>query len=158
MSVAEILVPLCATFTGAFFAFRYQHSIENNREKRSVVQTLMMYRNVGADELDWIKALNAADLVFHDNEKVRRLLSLFFQYTAEPARMQAKEHVDVYYKMVYEMCQDCGYSQMMEADLRNFYSPKALSKHYPNSFDEFVDINEPPYPGLLEEITHLGLA
>lgn len=74
----KIIAPLLTACIGAILAFRYQHRIELKREKRYILQTLMMYRNVGANELDWIKALNAVDIVYHDNKKVRELLHTFF--------------------------------------------------------------------------------
>lgn len=132
-------------------------SIEKNREKRAIVQHLMMYRNVGADELDWIKMMNIVDVVFHDNERVRQLWQLHNECIVLP-RFHTGEHIEVFYEMLYEMCQDCGYNQMMKADLKNVYSPIALSEHYPHRYQPPADINEPPYPGILEEIMCLGLA
>lgn len=135
----KIVFPLAATFTGAFLAFRYQHSIERDKEKRAVVQVLMAYRNVAADELKWIEYMNIIDIVFHDNERVRQLYDKYLDCVGDTERFITKEHVDVYYEMVYCMCQDCGYKQIMQRDVkRNVYSPTALEKHYPR--------NEPAYP------------
>jgi hypothetical protein len=156
----KIVIPMVATFAGAFLAFRYQHTIEKRRDKRTIVQSLMIFRNVGADELEWIKAMNAVEIVFHDNERVRQLWAKYLEYTSDMEKFKQSRHIDVYYEMLYEMCRDCGYNQITESDLRQFYSPNALSKHYhnPASLEKPIDLNEPPYPQLLEEISQQGLA
>ena len=63
----KIIIPLCSAgigaIIGATLAYRNQYRIELKRDKRAVIQNLMMYRNVGAHELDWIKALNVRENV-----------------------------------------------------------------------------------------------
>lgn len=131
----KIIIPLLAAFFGAIIAFRYQHKIELNREKRQILQVLMMYRNVGANELDYIKALNAVDIVFHDNKKIRELLHTFFSQTIEP-HFQNLQWQETFYQMIFEMAQSSNYSNLTMHDIRSYYSPIALNLHYPN-------INEP---------------
>lgn len=159
----KIVLPLFATFTGAFFAFRYQNFLEKNRDKRTIVQTLMIYRNVGADELDWVKAMNAIDLVFHNNERVRQLFDTFLEYTKDEDRFNNGDHVRIYHEMVYFMAQDCGYTQITEFDIKkNVYSPRSLSFHYPHSGDLYFQPGQSPKTAklaeLLEECSQYGLA
>lgn len=160
--IEKILFPLFSTFIGAFLAFRYQYLIEKRKDKRLVVQTLMIYRNVAADELDWIKAMNAIDLVFHDNERVRQLFDKYIECVNDDAKFLAADHVKVYYQMVYLMAQDCGYTQIMEADVKkNVYSPRALNIHYPNRYPDFHFDNTPKtaeQADLFEAICQIGLA
>jgi len=127
----KIIVPLLAACIGAILAFRYQHTLELKRDKRHIIQALMMYRNVGANELDFIKALNAVDIVFHNNKKVRELLHTYFDQTVEPY-FQNYQWRDTFFEMLYEMAQSSGYSNLTKDDIRNYYSPKALEWHYPN--------------------------
>ena len=127
----KIIIPLLAACIGAILAFRYQRTIELKREKRYILQTLMMYRNVGANELDWIKALNAVDIVYHDNKKVRELLHTFFAQTVQP-HYQNLQWQETFYQMVFLMAQSSGYSNLTMHDLRDFYSPIILDSHYPN--------------------------
>ena len=51
-----IVIPIIAAIgggaVGAIFAFRFQYRTELKRERRYVLQNLMMYRNVGALELE----------------------------------------------------------------------------------------------------------
>jgi hypothetical protein len=158
--IEKILIPLGATFAGAFLAFRSQSTIEKNKEKRAILQNLVVYRNVGAEELDWIKSVNAIDLVFHNNERVRQLFSLFYEIVCDEVRYGKSEHVDVYYEMLYEMAKDCGYDQMTVSEIKSkVYSPQALSRHYPPQ--HFAQSLGPPnseMAKLLEEISQLGTA
>jgi hypothetical protein len=158
----KIFIPLVATFSGAWLAFRYQRSIEKNRDKRAVVQNLMMYRNVGADELDWIKSMNVIDVVFHNNEAVRQLYDQYLEWVRTTEKFKTGNHVRVYYEMLYKMAQDCGYTQITQYDIqKNVYSPNALQIHYPQSVSEsFHHLGAPTQElaVLLEEIYHLGLA
>lgn len=48
----KIIVPLLTACIAAILAFRYQRTMELKRDKRLVIQTLMIYRNVGANELE----------------------------------------------------------------------------------------------------------
>lgn len=127
----KIIVPFIAALLGAFLAFRYQYKIELKREKRQVLQVLMMYRNVGANELDFIKMLNATDVVYHDNNQVRDLLHTYFAQTVRPL-YETGAYVETFYRLVFAMAQDCGYSHLTMHDIRDFYSPEALEIHYPN--------------------------
>ena len=127
----NILTPLIAAAIGALLTFRYHNTIELKRDKRHIIQTLMMYRNVKANELEFIKALNAVDIVYQDNKKVRELLHTYFDQLAEPY-FQNYQWKDTFYEMIYEMAQSSGYKNLTKHDIRNFYSPKALKWHYPN--------------------------
>lgn len=129
--VEKIVVPLFAALGGAILAFRYQRVTELKREKRSVLQVLMMFRNVGANEIEFIKMLNAVDVVYHNNRKVRELLHTFFTQTVIPM-FHTKQHVETFYKMLHEMAKDCGYDKLTLHELRHFYDPIALELHYPN--------------------------
>ena len=128
--VEKFLVPLIAAFVGAILAFRYQHTLELRREKRYVLQNLMMYRSVGANELDWIKALNVVDLVFNKNKKVKVLYHKFLAYT-DPSMYPTKQYIDVLYELMYEMGQCSGYKNLTLADIRDSYGPEGLNVHYP---------------------------
>lgn len=128
----KIAIPLIAAAIGAVLAFRYQHTLELKRDKRHIIQALMMYRNVGANELDFIKALNAVDIVFHDNKKVRTLLHTYFDQVTEPY-FHNYQWRDTFFEMLYEMAQSSGYSNLTKDDIRNYYSPRALDWHYPNT-------------------------
>jgi len=158
----KICIPLVATFSGAWLAFRYQHFNERNREKRAVVQILMAYRNVGATELKWIEHMNIIDVVFHDNERVRHLYDEYIVCVKTPELFEKGRHVDVYYEMLYLMCQDCGYTQIMQRDVqKNVYSPNALIHHYPDPIPEFSFHQGPLTKELaneLDEISQTGLA
>jgi hypothetical protein len=91
----------------------------------------MMYRNVGANELDWIKALNVVDLVFHKDKKVKELYHKFIAYTL-PDMFPTKQYVDVFYQMLEEMAKCSGHKNLRGTDIRDFYAPEALLLHYPN--------------------------
>jgi hypothetical protein len=134
----KIAMPLVAACVGAILAFRYQHTLELKRDKRHIIQALMMYRNVGANELDFIKALNAVDIVFHDNKRVRTLLHTYFDQVTEPY-FHNYQWRDTFFEMLYEMAQSSGYSNLTKDDIRNYYSPRALDWHYPNTKEQ-----EPP--------------
>ena len=75
--IQYVLIPLSAAIVGAIIgavlAFWYQRKMEIRRDKRGLMQVLMGYRTTGAIEIDWIRALNMVDAVFHDNKKVKNL-------------------------------------------------------------------------------------
>ncbi|MGG9972754.1 DUF6680 family protein [Ferruginibacter sp. SUN002] len=126
----KIIVPLIAAGIGAILAFRYQNTLELKREKRQILQVLMMYRNAGANELDWIKALNAVDVVFHDEKNIRALLHTFFSQT-EKHIIQNQQYWQTYNQMLLEMARSIGYKDVTLQDIRDFYAPEALKWHYP---------------------------
>jgi hypothetical protein len=134
----KVAIPLIAAAIGAVLAFRYQHTLELKRDKRQIIQALMMYRNVGANELDFIKALNAVDIIFHDNKKVRTLLHTYFDQVTEPY-FHNYQWRDTFFEMLYEMAQSSGYSNLTKDDIRNYYYPRALDWHYPNT-----NVQRPP--------------
>jgi hypothetical protein len=142
-TLEKILIPLVATFSGAYLAFRYQRSIELKRDKRAVVQNLMMYRNVAADEILFINSLNVVDIVFHNNERVRQLYHQFLEMT-KIENFSSGKHVEVFYEMLYEMTQRCGYTQITKDDVMKFYSPNALDLHYPKNYDAMKNWQPPP--------------
>jgi hypothetical protein len=127
----KIIIPLLSACLGAILAFRYQRSLELRRDKRYVMQTLMMYRNVGANELDWIKALNAIDIVFSNDKKVRELYHTFLAQTRAPL-FENSQWLETLYQLLYEMGQCSGYKNLTIHEIRDSYSPVALESHYPN--------------------------
>jgi hypothetical protein len=133
--VEKVIIPIGAAFVGAIvgaiLAFKYQNRMELNREKRQILQILMMYRSVGANELNFINALNTVDTVYHDNKVVRELLHTFFEQTM-PDLFSTKQHVETFYKMLHEMAIDCGYDNLTLHEIRDSYSPEILDLHYPN--------------------------
>jgi len=127
----KIVIPLLAACIGAILAFKYQSTLELKRDKRLIIQTLMIYRNVGAGELDWIKALNAIDIIFNRDKKVRELFHTFLAET-KPPFFQNNQWVETYYKLIFEMAKSSGYKKLSMHEIRDFYSPEALKSHYPN--------------------------
>lgn len=134
----KVIIPLLAAgigaVIGAILAFRYQRNIEIQRDKRGLMQMLMAYRSIGAVEIDWIKALNMVDIVFHDNKKIKALLRKYMYYTEE-ARFHTKEHERVLVELIYEMGQLCGYKHLTESDIRDSYNPRAISHIYGSIID-----------------------
>ena len=121
-----------------------------------------MYRNVAANELEWIKAMNVIDIVFHDNERVRQLYDKYLDCVHDPEIFVTNKHVGIFYEMLYLMSQDCGYNQVTQHDIkRNVYSPNALDKHYPQSVEP-ITFHQGPLTKetaiLLDEISQCGSA
>ena len=121
----KIVTPLIAAFVGAVLAFRY--------------------RNVGANELDFIKMLNATDVVYHDNKEVRDLLHTYFAQTVRPI-FESGQYVETFYRLVFAMAKDCGYNNLSMNDIRDFYAPEALLIHYPNTHTATVPAVPLPAP------------
>lgn len=138
----KILIPLLAACLGAIIAFRYQRVLELKRDKRAVIQTLMMYRNIGADELEFIKALNAIDIVFNKDTKVREL---FHTYIAEtrPNLFHNNKWIETFNQLIFEMAKCTEYKNLSLQEIREYYEPEALRNHYPNSFK--YRIQTPPH-------------
>jgi hypothetical protein len=146
---AYVITPLLAAGIGATIgtiqAFRYQRTTELRRDKRYVIQTLMMYRNVGAHELDWIKALNAVDVVFHSDKKVREVYHTMLAQLRPPL-FQNKQWIETFYQLVHEMAQCSDYRNLSLHDIRDYYAPEALDIHYPN-----MNVKTEPSPPALED-------
>ena len=104
----RVITPFISACVGAILAFSYQHKTELKRDKRNIVQALMMYRNVTVEELDFIKALNAVDIVFHDNKNVTQLCHKYFDQL-HPAIFHTYQWRDTFHDMLYEMAQSVGY-------------------------------------------------
>lgn len=130
-----VVIPLIAAGIGAvvgsIMAFRYQRTTELKRDKRAVIQTLMMYRNVGAHELDWIKALNAVDIVFNSDKTV---IELYHTMLAQmrPPFFQNKNWIETFFLLVQEMGKCSDYKNLSLQEIRDYYAPEALNDHYPN--------------------------
>ena len=133
--IAKIVIPAIVGFggaiVGAILAFRYQYTIELKREKRAVLQNLMMYRNATVHELDWIKSINAIDIVYHGHPKVRELHHTFLAQLRPPL-FENSQWIETFYQLVHEMAQCSGYKHLSMHYIRDFYSPIALNMHYPN--------------------------
>lgn len=135
MSLIDILykffIPLVSACIGGIMAFRYQRTSELKRDKRMVIQTLMIYRNVGVQELNWINALNTIDIVFHSDRKVRELYHNFLAQTTPPLYSNG-QWVETFYQMLHEMILCSDYKNLTIHDIRDFYAPNILDIHYPN--------------------------
>lgn len=139
----QIPIPILAAFIGAMSAFWYQKRLENKRDKKAVIQTLMMYRNAGANELNWINALNLIDVVFNENKKVREIYRTFITQ-CEPNLFKNGQWRETFYELVEEMGKCSGYKKLSKSEIRSFYAPESLQIHYRHMIDGRVQI--PPTP------------
>jgi len=89
----------------------------------------MAYRTVGAVEIDWVKALNMIDIVFHDNKEIKRLLRSYMFHT-DVSRYFTGHHQTVLVELLVEIGKVCGYTELTESDIRDGYNPKALRHIY----------------------------
>ncbi len=128
-----VIIPLVAAalgaIIGAVLAFWYQRKMEIQRDKRGLMQMLMAYRTVGAVELDWVKALNMIDIVFHDNKEVKRLLRSYMYHT-DTTRYASGHHQEVLVQLLVEIGKSCGYTEITETDIRDGYNPISLRHIY----------------------------
>lgn len=145
-----IIIPLIAAVVGAvigaIMAFRYQRKMEIQRDKRGIMQLVMAYRSIGAIEIDWIKALNMIDIVFHDSKKIKALLRKYL-YLIDDSRYDTNQHQPVLVELIYEMGQAAGYKDLTENDIRDSYSPKAINHIYASMLSRLSDevrTSEPP--------------
>ena len=129
--IENVLIPLVAAFFGAILAFRYQRVLELKRDKRSIIQVLMMYRNVGAHELDWIKALNTVDIAFNKDKKVREIYHTLLTQLRPPL-FQNSQWVETYFQLIAEMARCSDYKDLNLHEIRDYYNPIVLDQHYPN--------------------------
>ncbi|AHW61545.1 hypothetical protein SAMN05444285_1614 [Draconibacterium orientale] len=141
--VTQVLIPIIAAFIGAMSAFWYQKRLEKRRDKKSVIYTLMMYRNAGANEIEWINALNVIDVVFNKDKKVRELYRTFISQ-CEPDLFKNGQWRETFYELVEEMGKCSGYRKLSKSEIRSFYAPESLNIHYRHMIDGRVQI--PPTP------------
>lgn len=133
--VQYVIMPLAAAgigaIGGAVLAFRYQRTSELKRDKRAVIQNLMIYRNVGAHELEWIKSLNAIDIVFNKDKEVKNVYHRMLAQMRPPF-FQSGHWVETFYQLIFEMGKCSDYKNLTMLEIREYYSPNALDIHYPN--------------------------
>ena len=148
--IQYVIIPLVAAgigaAIGAIMAFRYQRKMEIQRDRRGIMQMVMAYRSVGAIEIDWIKALNMIDIVFHDNKNIKVLLRRYL-FLIDDSRYATGEHQGVLVQLIYEMGQVSGYKDLTESDIRDSYSPKAIQSIYASMLSRLEDevrTSEPP--------------
>lgn len=146
--IQYVIIPLASAIIGAMIAFWYQRKMEIRRDKRNLMQALMGYRTIGAVEIDWIRALNMVDAVFHDNKKVKDLLRSYMYHT-DTKRYATGHHQVVLVELLSEMGKDCGYTEITETDIRDGYNPISLRHIYAATLErlakETPDV-EPPLP------------
>jgi hypothetical protein len=147
----NIAVPLVAALIGAIIgaimAFRYQRKMEIQRDKRGLMQMLMAYRTIGAVEVDWIKALNMIDIVFHDNKEVKRLLRSYMYHT-DTSRYPTGHHREVLVQLLVAIGKECGYTEITETDIRDGYNAISISHIYGDIISSISkeDISSSPPP------------
>jgi hypothetical protein len=127
ITLIGFLVTFVASFFGAYFAFRYNYQMELKRDKRQVFQILMIYRNAWADEIEWIKTMNAVSVVFSREKRVLELYRTFLNQTKTSVDEQV---IETYYQMLFQMAQCSGYKHLQVSDIKEFYNPLGLDKHY----------------------------
>jgi hypothetical protein len=144
------LIPLVAAtlgaIIGAVLAFRYQRKIEIQRDKRGLMQMLMAHRTIGAVELDWVKALNMVDIVFHNNKEIKRLLRSYMHHT-DTARFANGHHQEVLVQLLVEIGKECGYTEITESDIRDGYNPISLQHIYAATLERLsheVSVSDTP--------------
>lgn len=146
--IINILIPITAAFIGAISAFWYQKRLENRRDKKAVIQTLMIYRNAGAESIEWINALNAIDLVFYDNKEVKELYHKFI-HQMHPDRIKNYNWLETFYELVSKMAKCSGYKNLTMMEIKDYYQPVSLKTHYPHMMT--YDSPTPPKPSDLEQ-------
>lgn len=120
---------------GLLLAFIYQKRLQTKQDKKYIIATLMAYRFAGPDEVDFVKALNMVDIVFHSNKKVRDLLHKYFEYTGSNI-YSGGHRVTTFFEMLLEMGRDIGYKDLKHSDLRNFYTPNWKPTQEPPETDK----------------------
>src|SRR5260221_5899727 len=142
----SLIASVIGAIIGAMLAFWYQRKLEIQRDKRGLMQMLMAYRTVGAVEIDWIKALNMIDIVFHNNKEVKRLFRSYMHHT-DTSIYANGHHQTVLVELLVEMWKSCGYTELTEADIRDGYNPIALRHIYAATIERLAqeaDSLKPP--------------
>jgi hypothetical protein len=108
---------------------------------------LMAYRTIGAVELDWAKALNMVDIVFHDNKEIKRLLRSYMHHT-DTTGFASRHHQEVLVQLLVEIGKSCGgYTEITEADIRDGYNPISLRHIYAATLERLsheVSVSDTP--------------
>jgi hypothetical protein len=120
--VEKIGIPLIAAFIGAVLAFANQNRFQKRQDKKYVLATLMAYRHAGVAEVDFIKALNMIDIIFHDSAKVKEKVRKYFNYTSLEM-YSGGQRVEAFFELVLEMAKDIGYKSLTLSEIKDFYVP-----------------------------------
>lgn len=120
-AVAIIAIPIAAVYVGQ----KLQDRSEKRKDKMAVFQCLMTHRATGWAHQDTVNALNTIDIVFVDDEAVRKCWAdLFSKY--KPS-YSAQEITTAQCKLLEAMAEALGYEKKITWEtIQNPYLPDGL--------------------------------
>jgi hypothetical protein len=127
----EILAILFSPVIAVLVTLWLNERAQKRKDRLEIFKTLMMTRENNAN-LDFVKAVNAIDVVFHDKSKVREAWSqLYESYHAK--ELDFKKVSNNHTKLLEAMASDLGYKdQITWEHITSSYSPNWLNNDRQN--------------------------
>jgi len=123
--VAIVVSMLLSGLLATLVTIIYQKRAFDHAAKLKVFETTMSYRYRFFSE-ESVKALNSIDVIFHDNDSVRKAWRSFIDET-EKTPSNGVSIDDKYIKVLEEMAKAVGYKNIKWDDLKKHYYPTGLS-------------------------------
>jgi hypothetical protein len=125
-----LLVVVSALVSGliaTFITLWWQKRTEAYNRKMKVFETLMIYRIPGVLHFkENVHTLNSIDVVFYDDENVRRAYKDFLNETDKPKEMNPNIQ-DKHLKLLEEMAKSLGLKKLCWEDIKHPYFPIGYS-------------------------------
>ncbi len=106
---------------GVLFTFWFQSRKDKIKAKRRLFLALMADRKGITVSYELAKSLNAIDVVFSDNKKVKALWHRYYTLLAQPF---GEERVHTWLELLEAMSSDLNYPNLSQTDLDKFYVPQ----------------------------------
>ena len=119
--VAVSIVPLIVWWLG----IRWQKSKAKDDAKRVLFFALMANRKAMPNK-EWVDALNTIDIVFQDNQKVRKAWREYYDSLDEKSQYY-NDTKSFKLDLLSEMANALGYKDLKQTEIDRFYSPKYFS-------------------------------
>jgi hypothetical protein len=119
--IAVAIIPVALWFLG----ISYQNRKTKRDAKLRLFLTLIANRQFNPPTREYVKALNQIDIVFQDNDKVRRAWRSFLD--SLDARSQHFSNNSLFQlDLLSEMAEDLGYKHLRQTDLTRYYFPECF--------------------------------
>ena len=106
---------------GVLFTVWFQSRKDKIEAKRRLFLALMADRKGLTVSYELANSLNAIDVVFSDNKKVKSLWHKYYALLSQPA---GEERVHTWLELLEAMSNDLNYPNLSQTDLDKFYVPQ----------------------------------
>ena len=123
IGVGQILAVALIPFIMWFLGIKYQDRKAKKDAQLELFLTLMADRKSNPITKDWVDALNRIDVIFQDDDKVRRAWREYLDSLDEKSPHFSTSNAYCL-DLLSEMAMSLGYKNLKQTEIDRFYSPK----------------------------------